>query len=100
MDDSSAPVGKRRRAAAVQDAGAFFGGNRTSRSVLECASPLALWQVADDEAASGAPEHSLSGKAQTSRRRLAMTHQAWAKYQCTSHALSFKRMQTILFVVP
>jgi len=32
--------------------------------------------VADDEAASGAPEHSLSGKAQTSRGRLAMTRQA------------------------
>jgi len=31
-------------------------------------------QVADDEAASGAPEHPLSGNAQTSRRRLAMTH--------------------------
>jgi len=34
----------------------------------------ALRQVADDEAACGAPEHSLSGNAQTSRRRLAMTH--------------------------
>jgi len=33
-------------------------------------------QVADDEAASGAPEHSLSGNAQTSRRRLAITRQA------------------------
>jgi len=30
--------------------------------------------IADDEAASGAPEHLLSGNAQTSRRRLAMTH--------------------------
>jgi len=30
----------------------------------------------DDEAASGAPKHSLSGNAQTSRRRLAMTRQA------------------------
>ena len=30
--------------------------------------------IADDEAASGTPEHSLSGNAQTSRRRLAMTH--------------------------
>ena len=29
---------------------------------------------ADDEAASGTPEHSLSGRAQTSRSRLAMTH--------------------------
>jgi hypothetical protein len=37
------------------------------------------WQVADDEAASGAPEHSLSGNAQTSRRRLAMTRQASLK---------------------
>jgi len=32
--------------------------------------PTALRQVADDEAASGAP----SGNSQTSRRRLAMTH--------------------------
>jgi hypothetical protein len=37
-----------------------------------------LWDCpdADDEAATGAPEHSLSGNAQTSRRRLAMTRQA------------------------
>jgi hypothetical protein len=35
--------------------------------------PLGL-QVADDEAAPGTPEHLLSGNAQTSRRRLAMTH--------------------------
>jgi len=33
-------------------------------------------QIADDEAASGAPEHSLSGNAQTSRKRLSMTRQA------------------------
>jgi hypothetical protein len=36
-------VGKRRRAAAVQNAGANASGARTARSVLECASPLALW---------------------------------------------------------
>ena len=36
-------------------------------------------QVADDEAAPGAPEHSLSGNAQTARRRLAMTRQAVLK---------------------
>ena len=35
--------GKRRRAAAVQNAGAFSDDDRTARSVLECASPLALW---------------------------------------------------------
>jgi len=40
------------------------------------AAPTALGQIADDEAASGAPEHSLSSNAQTSRRRLAMTRQA------------------------
>jgi hypothetical protein len=34
---------KRRRAAAVHDAGAFADGSRTARSVLDCASPLALW---------------------------------------------------------
>jgi hypothetical protein len=28
---------------------------------------------------------SLSGRPQTARRRLAMTRQAWAKYQCQSH---------------
>jgi len=33
---------KRRRAAAVQDAGAFTGDARYARSVLDCASPLAL----------------------------------------------------------
>jgi hypothetical protein len=42
--------------------------------------------IADDEAAAGEPEHSLSGRPQTSRRRLAMTRQAVgerrrAKYQ-------------------
>jgi hypothetical protein len=36
-------VGKRRRAAAVQDAGALVDDARMARSVLECASPLALW---------------------------------------------------------
>jgi hypothetical protein len=36
-------VRKRRRAAAVQDAGAFADDHRTARSVVECASPLALW---------------------------------------------------------
>ena len=39
-------VPKRRRAAAVQDAGALARGRRTSRSVVECASPLALWPKA------------------------------------------------------
>jgi len=34
---------KRRRAAALQDAGAIPDAPRTARSVLECASPLALW---------------------------------------------------------
>jgi len=34
--------GKRRRAAALQDAGAKTGRPRTARSVPECASPLAL----------------------------------------------------------
>jgi hypothetical protein len=34
---------KRRRTTAVQDDGAFVAGCRMSRSVLECASPLALW---------------------------------------------------------
>ena len=35
---------KRRRAAALQNAGALPGDSRTARSVLECASPLALWE--------------------------------------------------------
>ena len=35
--------GKRRRAAALQDAIAKPDGPRTARRVLECASPLALW---------------------------------------------------------
>jgi hypothetical protein len=35
----------------------------------------------DDEAASDAPEHSLPGRPQTSRRRLAMTH----RRQCRLH---------------
>src|ERR1035437_6954514 len=46
QDDQSNPatttVEKRRRAAALQDAGALTDGSRTTRSVLECASPLAL----------------------------------------------------------
>jgi hypothetical protein len=33
---------KRRRAAALQDAGALFGDAGETRSVLDCASPLAL----------------------------------------------------------
>jgi hypothetical protein len=35
---------KRRRAAALQDATAFTDDFQTARSVLECASPLALWE--------------------------------------------------------
>jgi hypothetical protein len=34
---------KGRRAAAVQDAGAISDDSQTTRSVWECASPLALW---------------------------------------------------------
>src|ERR1035437_180785 len=34
------------RATAVQDAGALHDDSRTARSVLECASPLALWDRA------------------------------------------------------
>ena len=44
---------KRRRAAALQDARANTGGARIARSVLECASPLALWEGGRD-ARSGA----------------------------------------------
>jgi hypothetical protein len=48
QDDQSNPatttVEKRRRAAALQDAGALTDGSRTTRSVLECASPLTLWE--------------------------------------------------------
>jgi hypothetical protein len=40
-------MGKRRRAAALQDAGADMLDARQSRSVVECASPLALWREAD-----------------------------------------------------
>ena len=36
-------IRKRWRATAVRDAGAFASDPRTSRSVLECASPLALF---------------------------------------------------------
>ena len=36
-------VEKRWRATALQNAGALTGDERTARSVLECASPLALW---------------------------------------------------------
>ena len=36
-------IRERRRAAALQDAGAGLEWQRVSRSVLECASPLALW---------------------------------------------------------
>ena len=41
--DTAALREKRRRAGAVQDAGALFRDLRIARSVLECASPLALW---------------------------------------------------------
>src|ERR1017187_6828560 len=34
---------------------------------------------------------SLFGRAQTSRRRLAMTRQAWAKYQCQSRRVNFQK---------
>jgi hypothetical protein len=33
---------KRRRAAALHDAGAFANSHRTTRSVLDCSSPLEL----------------------------------------------------------
>ena len=36
---------KRRRAAAVQDARAFSSDDRTAQSVVDCASPLALWRI-------------------------------------------------------
>jgi hypothetical protein len=36
-------IQKRWRATAVQDAGAFHDDSQTPRSVMECASPLALW---------------------------------------------------------
>ena len=42
-----ARMGKRRRAAALQDAGADMLNAWQSRSLLECASPLALWREAD-----------------------------------------------------
>jgi len=45
----------------------------------------------DDEAASGAPEHSLSGNAQTSRRRLAMTRQAVGEISMPIPAHGFLR---------
>jgi hypothetical protein len=35
---------------------------------------------------------------QMSRRRLAMTRQAWAKYQCPSHAGIFKGTRTMLLL--
>jgi hypothetical protein len=41
------PIQKRWRATAVQDAGALAEDERTTRSVLECASPLALWRVTE-----------------------------------------------------
>jgi hypothetical protein len=47
-------------------------------------------QGADDEAASGFPERFAFRQVQTSRRRLAMTRQAWAKYQCQSRRADFQ----------
>jgi len=44
----------------------------------------------DDEAASGFPERFAFRQVQTSRRRLAMTRQAWAKYQCPSRRADFQ----------
>ena len=46
-------MGERWRATAVQDAGALADGERTARSVLECASPLALWTSATAKTATG-----------------------------------------------
>jgi len=48
-------------------------------------------QCADDEAASGATEHSLSGNAQTSRRRLAMTHWHGRNINANPVARSFSK---------
>jgi hypothetical protein len=47
-------------------------------------------QVEDDEAASGLPERFAFRQVQTPRRRLAMTRQAWAKYQCQSTGVNFQ----------
>ncbi|MEI6078279.1 MAG: hypothetical protein WCS94_22055 [Verrucomicrobiota bacterium] len=44
---------KRRRAAAVQDAGARNEGSRTTQSVWECASPLALGRARNKMALTG-----------------------------------------------
>ena len=46
-------MGERWRATAVQDAGALADDYGTARSVLECASPLALWAGATPETATG-----------------------------------------------
>ena len=47
-------------------------------------------QVADDEAASGAPERFASRQAANVAQAFGHDAQAWAKYQCQSHARIFK----------
>jgi len=73
--DYAAPTGLMSLAHRMGEGGRRPGEGFVLRFYKDAA-PTALRQVADDEAASGAPEHSLSGNAQTSRRRLAMTWQA------------------------
>jgi hypothetical protein len=53
-------------------------------------------QVADDEAASGAPERFAFRQRANVAQAFGHDAQAWAKYQCPSHARIFKGTRMIL----
>ena len=55
---------------------------------LVTSSPTNQWRTTKPRPAR--QSGSLSGRPQTSRRRLAMTRQAWAKYQCQSRRADFQ----------
>ena len=54
------------------------------------------WQVADDEAASGAPERFAFRQGANVAQAFGHDALAWAKYQCPSHARIFKWTRMIL----
>src|ERR1019366_3933854 len=70
---------KRRRAVAVQDAGARNDGVRIARSVLECASPLVLW-----------PDGRRGAAGKTCRRRREESHSNGEENNESRHLDSYK----------
>ena len=73
---------KRRRAAAVQDAGALTESSRIARSVWECASPLALWEGRTAEIRGGAGRSGDSAERRTWKAGIRWRLSSESRYAC------------------